>query len=158
MFVVCEKWVETRTDCYIDPSSSSTIAALLSHLGWVAQPWVTEGSKALSLQAGSHFGILSPTDLNCQGTWLHYFLMPTCFCCFPLVYTGASLDWRLGWGSMCNIHCHYSQVHSEPWLVVPVMNQIGLFKIMLDRNTWYNIIVYQQMIIIITVRYLYFQH
>ena len=45
-------------------SSSSTIAALLSHLGWVAQPWVTGGCKALSLQAGSHAGILSPADLN----------------------------------------------------------------------------------------------
>ena len=33
MFVVCEKWVETRTDCYIDPISLSTIAALLSRLG-----------------------------------------------------------------------------------------------------------------------------
>ena len=38
-----------------------TIAALLSHLGWVAQLWVTEGRKALSLQAGSHTGILSQT-------------------------------------------------------------------------------------------------
>ena len=37
MFVVFEKWVETRTDCYIDPSSSSTI------LAWVAQPGVTKG-------------------------------------------------------------------------------------------------------------------
>ena len=42
MFVVCEKWMETRTDCYIDPSSSSPIAALLSHLG---QPGVTKGPK-----------------------------------------------------------------------------------------------------------------
>ena len=31
--------LETRTDCYIDP------AVLLSHLGWVAQPWATEGPK-----------------------------------------------------------------------------------------------------------------
>ena len=31
--------LETGTDCYIDP------AVLLSHLGWVAQPWVTEGPK-----------------------------------------------------------------------------------------------------------------
>ena len=64
MFFVCEKWVETETDCYIDPSSSSTKAALLPHLGWVAQPWVTEGFAALSLQAGSHFGFLSTTDSN----------------------------------------------------------------------------------------------
>ena len=45
MFVVCEKWVETRMDFHIDPSSSSTIAALLPHLGWVAQTLITEGPK-----------------------------------------------------------------------------------------------------------------
>ena len=57
--------LETGTDCYIDLlSSSSAIAAILSHLGWVAQPWVTEDRKAFSLQAGSHAGILSPTDSN----------------------------------------------------------------------------------------------
>ena len=32
--------LETRTDCCIDP------VVLLSHLGWVVQPWVTEGPKA----------------------------------------------------------------------------------------------------------------
>ena len=31
--------LETGTDCYIDP------AVILSHLGWVVQPWVTEGPK-----------------------------------------------------------------------------------------------------------------
>ena len=31
--------LETGTGCYIDP------AVLLSHLGWVAQPWVTEDPK-----------------------------------------------------------------------------------------------------------------
>ena len=33
----------------------------------VAQPWVTEGRKALSLQTGSHAGILSPTVSNRSG-------------------------------------------------------------------------------------------
>ena len=31
--------LETGTDCYIDP------AVLLSHLGWVAKPWVIESPK-----------------------------------------------------------------------------------------------------------------
>ena len=35
--------LEMGTDCYIPPSPSSTIAEFLPHLGWVAQPWVTEG-------------------------------------------------------------------------------------------------------------------
>ena len=53
--------LETETDCYILTQSSLTIAALLSHPGWAAQPWVTEGPRPLS-GAGSHStGILSPT-------------------------------------------------------------------------------------------------
>ena len=90
MFLVCERWVETRMDCYFDPSSSSTIAALLSHLSWVAQPWVTEGCKVLSLQAGSHAGILSPTDSNHPGHLVillsHTHLLPLFFHLFTQVH------------------------------------------------------------------------
>ena len=76
-----------------------------------------------------------PTQAVC-GTWLYFCLMPTCFLwayasapnsttstgegdipisstgctCFavlPLIYTGASLDWWLGQGSICYItSCH----------------------------------------------------
>ena len=53
--------------------------------------------------AGSHFGILSLTDSNRSGTWLYYFLRPPASAVLPLIYTGASLDWRLGWGSIYNI-------------------------------------------------------
>ena len=52
---------ETGTDCYIDP------AVLLSHLGWVAQPWVTE-------------------------PWLYKYLMPTCFRCSP-AYLHKCISW-----------------------------------------------------------------
>ena len=48
------------------PKVLLTIAALLSHSGWAAQPWVTEGPSPLS-GAGSYSGILSPTDSN--WTW-----------------------------------------------------------------------------------------
>ena len=41
MFVVCEKWVETRTDSYIDPSSSLDHSST-SFASWVAQPGVTK--------------------------------------------------------------------------------------------------------------------
>ena len=37
--------LETGQTGILTQSSSSTIAALLSHLGLVAQPWVTEGPK-----------------------------------------------------------------------------------------------------------------
>ena len=114
-----------------------TIAALLSRLGWAAQPWVTGGPSPPS-GAGSHSGISSPTGtgtdwhkpsvapgyifvwhppVSCGRT--HLPLSPnsttstgqgdipisstgcTCFTVLPLIYTGASLDWRLGRGSIC---------------------------------------------------------
>ena len=90
MFLVCDRWVETRTDFYLDPSSSSTIAAFLSHLGWVAaQPWVTEGPSPLS-GAGSHsVGILSPTDSSdlCPGYIIVYVhLLPLFFRLFTQMH------------------------------------------------------------------------
>ena len=67
MFVVCEKWVETRTNCYIDSSSSSsTIAALLSHLDLVAQPWVTEGPKP---SVCSWFSLQHPVSNWLKPSW-----------------------------------------------------------------------------------------
>ena len=55
MFTVCEKWVETRTDCYIDPGSSVTIAAPLSHLGLSCSTGGHRGPQ--SLQSASWFSL-----------------------------------------------------------------------------------------------------
>ena len=92
MFVVCERWVETRTDCYIDPSSSldHNCTSFASWLGLLNQ----ESLRAQSPQsaAGSHFGILSPTDPNCQGTWLYYFQTSTGFRCSS-VYLYRCISW-----------------------------------------------------------------
>ena len=41
--------------------------------------------------AGSHFGILSPTDSKRPGAWLYYFLMPTCFRCSSTFFTQVHL-------------------------------------------------------------------
>ena len=60
------RWGQTATYW---PKVLLTIAALLSHSGWAAQPWVTESPSPLS-GAGSHSaGILSPTDSSrlCPG-------------------------------------------------------------------------------------------
>ena len=47
MFVfVVEKWAETRMGCYIDPISSSLIAALLPHLGLGCSTGVTKSPKS----------------------------------------------------------------------------------------------------------------
>ena len=56
MFVMCERWVETRTDCYIHPSSFSTIAALLSHLD-------------LGCSTVGHWGPQSPQSASWFSRW-----------------------------------------------------------------------------------------
>ena len=64
--------------------------------------WGSLRGQSLLSAAGSHFGILFPTDSNHLGTWLYYFLTPPASTVLPLIYTGASLDWRLGQGSIYN--------------------------------------------------------
>ena len=46
MYILCGKWVETRTDCHINPSSSHDQSST-SFASWlrVAQPVVTKGQK-----------------------------------------------------------------------------------------------------------------
>ena len=96
--------LETGTDCYIDPKfffdHSST-----SFASWLGCSTVGHwGPQALCLQAYSHACILSPTDPNWlkpSVPWLYYCLTSTCFRYFSS-YTGASLDWRLGRGSIYN--------------------------------------------------------
>ena len=82
-------WRQGQT-AILTPSSSLTIAALLSSLGWVAQLWVTEGCKALGLQAVSHASILSPTDSNCPRHLVillsHAHLLPQFFRLFTQVH------------------------------------------------------------------------
>ena len=48
-FLCVRDELETGTDCYFDPSSSSPIAALLSHLGWGCSTMGHWGPKALCL-------------------------------------------------------------------------------------------------------------
>ena len=108
--VISERWVETGTDCYIDPTLLLTIAALLPHLGgdfstggrWEPQPSVCK--LVLTLQVGPHSGLPLYNWLNCRRHQLIFFhnvhLLPLLL---PLIYTGASLDWQLGQGSIYNI-------------------------------------------------------
>ena len=100
-------WRREETATYWPKVLLATIAALLSHLGWVAQPWVTEGPKSA---AGSLAGILSPTDSNYNWNWPKPSVAPGYIIVIhlpasavpPLIYTGASLDWRLGRESIYN--------------------------------------------------------
>ena len=133
-----------QTDTYW-PQVPLTIAALLSHSGRAAEPWVTEGPSPLS-GAGSHSAcILSPTATGTHSlelqltkpsvapgyiivwcppaffgrTHLHriqprpqvkvifrYLRPDAAVSALPLIYTGASLDWWPGRGSVCNWNCY----------------------------------------------------
>ena len=112
--VVCVwevSWRRGQTATYW-PKVLLTIAALLPHLGWGCSTVGHCGPQALSLQADSHAGILSPTDSNSNWNWLKPSVAPGYIIVSrspasavpPLINTGASLDWRLGLGSIYNNH------------------------------------------------------
>ena len=101
MSVVCERWAGDGDRLLYWLKVLLTIAALLPHLVWVAQPWVTEGPKP---SVCCWLSIWHP-DSN----WLEpprapgYIIVsrPPASAVLPLIYTGASLDWKLSWGSIC---------------------------------------------------------
>ena len=109
------RWGQTATYW---PKVLLTIAALLSHSDWVAQPWVTEGPKPsicrwLSIQH------LVPNWLQLEleltqavyGTWLYNCLTPTCFL---WAYTSATIT-RFN-------HVHRSRGYSD------IFDRMHLFR------------------------------
>ena len=79
--VVCERWVETGTDCYIDPTSSPDHSS--TYASWLGL--LNRGSLALTL------AFLSPTDSTATGTSLYSFITSTCFCFFFCLFTQVHL-------------------------------------------------------------------
>ena len=81
-------WRRVQTATYW-PKVLLNIAALLPHLGWGCSTVGHWGPQALSMQADSHSGILSPNWLQVQleltqavcGTWLYDCLTSNCFHC-----------------------------------------------------------------------------
>ena len=102
-----------------------TIAALLPHLGLDCSTAGHWGLQALSLQADSHAGILSPTDSNSNWNWPKLSVAPGYIIvshppnsAVPLlIYSSASLDWRLGRGSIYNncvlLHSVWFESHTD---------------------------------------------
>ena len=92
-------WRRGHTATYW-PKGILTIAALLPHLGWSCSTVGLRGPQALSLQANSHAGILSPKWLQLQleltqaicGTCLCSCLAPTSFRC-----SSAYSNWCISW-------------------------------------------------------------
>ena len=104
MFVVCEKWVETRTDCPIDPSFSSTIAALLSHLGLGCTTVGHWGRKAFCLKLVLTSASCLQLTRTVRASGYIIFSTSTASSVLPLIYTGACHDSRLARGSVYNNH------------------------------------------------------
>ena len=87
-----------------------TIAALLLRPGWAAQPWVTEGRKPPVCKLILTLASCPQTNSNCNWNWLKPSVAPGYIIVSrtpasavpPLIYSGASLDWRLSRGSIYN--------------------------------------------------------
>ena len=100
--------LDSGTDCYILTQVLLIIEAFLSHFGWGCSTVGSLRAQSPLSVAGSHFGILSPTDSN----WLEPPRAPgdiivsrsPASAVLPLIYAGTSLDWWLGRGSIYNNH------------------------------------------------------
>ena len=82
---LCERWAGDRERLLYWPQVLLVIAALLSHLGWVAQPWVNEGPKPSVCRWLSRWFScwhLVPNWLTQSVCGLYYCLSSTCFRCF----------------------------------------------------------------------------
>ena len=96
--VMCEKWVETGTDGYIDPTSSldhSTLfyfsrtatsgrsaewdSALLPNLGWGCSTGGRWGPQTSVCKPTLTLAFLSPANSTTAGTCLYSFITSTCF-------------------------------------------------------------------------------
>ena len=109
--VMCERWVGDWTDCNILIPTSSVFSSTSFSFCSAAQPGI--------LGAGSHYSVLLQLTEPVCGTGLYNCWTPTCFLwasrlhpiqpvqsqVYTLIssngYTGASLIWQLGRGSIC---------------------------------------------------------
>ena len=103
--VVCERWVETGRDCYIDQTFSLDYCTLcyLQERTWhffcilagVAQPGDAEGHSPQEefsvCKLVLTLAFLCPTNSTATGTCLYSFITPTCFCFFFRLFTQAHL-------------------------------------------------------------------
>ena len=108
------------------------------------------GPQALSQQADSHAGIISPTDSNrlCSGYII--VLRPPTSAVLPLIFTDASLGWRLSRGSIYNnIQGHhfcgrvrgyyFSAGDTISVFLFPLVANEWNFGIKLPMRSWYAV-------------------
>ena len=100
--------LETGTDCYILTQSTSDHSSTWLGLLTCGSLWVASPQSASWF---SRWHLVPPTDSNSNRNWpkpsvaLGYIIASRvpASAVPPLIYTGASLDWRLGRGSIYNI-------------------------------------------------------
>ena len=114
---LCERWVGDRDRLlHIDPSSSDHSSTSFSSWLGLLNHGSLRTQSPLSA-AGSHFGILSPTDSNwLKPPWAPGYIIVSRLpssTVLPLIYTGASLDWQLSQGSICYGTNWYSSMLAE---------------------------------------------
>ena len=131
--VVCERWVEIGTDCYIDPTSS------LDHRSTSSASWLGLLNRG-SLRAASSvcklvptLAFLSSTKSTAAGTCLYFSKRPLASFLLLLIYTGASLDWQLGQGSI------YKSCSS-----ITLSGRAGLFLLVQENIPYHRIVVNPQ--------------
>ena len=111
MLVVCGRWVRDGDRLlHIDPKFFWPLQHFFFILARVAQPWVIEGRKHSVCKLILTLASCPPTDSNSNWNWPKpsvapgYIIVwhPPASAVPTLIYTGASLDWRLGRGSIYN--------------------------------------------------------
>ena len=97
MLVVCEKWAgdEDRLLYWASSTSFSSWLGCSTVGHW--------GPKAPCLPPALTPASCFQLTQTVSDTWLYHCPRPPASAVFPLIYTGASLNWRLGRGSIYNI-------------------------------------------------------
>ena len=98
------RWARDGDRLLYWPHVLLAIAALLSRLGWGCSTVGHWGPKDICLPLALNSASCHHTDTNWlkpSVPWLYYCLTSPASAVLLLIYTGASLDWRLGRGSIC---------------------------------------------------------
>ena len=123
--VMCERWVGDWTDCNILTPNSSVFSSTSFSFCWAAQPGVLRAhpsagswfspqhliSNKFELSVAPGYIIVWRPPASCGRhictqfnsstvKVIPWYLRPDA----PVIYTGASLIWQLGRGSICNIY------------------------------------------------------
>ena len=117
---MCERWVETGTDCYTDPSSSLDHSTT-PFLSWLVCSTMGPEGPALSLQTGSHADIPvsdCPTAAGTQSIFfLNAHLLPLFFALFTQVHLLIDGSVKGQYNILMNHHHHIFWILHLPYKI-----------------------------------------